>query len=200
MRTSGRSNEVGARVKRVGDTTSVTPKKSTAPGRPPRRFSRRPRYRHPLKTPGSRRFRHHRRLETSADAPTPKNRSLRLRSARKNRCVGAILGRRTDNPQVASGILAQTLAVILEDFSDDIHLIGHQRCVLSYVLSAAYFMRKYLENKLAEGVGFEPTMPCGIPVFKTGAFDRSATPPCYRRILKKSSSVCIATLTRLISP
>ena len=29
----------------------------------------------------------------------------------------------------------------------------------------------------AEGVGFEPTMPCGIPVFKTGAFDRSATPP-----------------------
>ena len=31
--------------------------------------------------------------------------------------------------------------------------------------------------KAAEGVGFEPTMPCGIPVFKTGAFDRSATPP-----------------------
>ncbi len=30
---------------------------------------------------------------------------------------------------------------------------------------------------MAEGVGFEPTMPCGIPVFKTGAFDRSATPP-----------------------
>ena len=29
----------------------------------------------------------------------------------------------------------------------------------------------------AEEVGFEPTMPCGIPVFKTGAFDRSATPP-----------------------
>ena len=33
------------------------------------------------------------------------------------------------------------------------------------------------DNRLAEGVGFEPTMPCGIPVFKTGAFDRSATPP-----------------------
>ncbi len=29
----------------------------------------------------------------------------------------------------------------------------------------------------AEGVGFEPTVPCGTPVFKTGAFDRSATPP-----------------------
>ena len=30
---------------------------------------------------------------------------------------------------------------------------------------------------LAEGVGFEPTIPCGMPVFKTGAFDHSATPP-----------------------
>ena len=32
-------------------------------------------------------------------------------------------------------------------------------------------------SAMAEGVGFEPTMPCGIPVFKTGAIDRSATPP-----------------------
>ena len=30
---------------------------------------------------------------------------------------------------------------------------------------------------VAEGVGFEPTIPCGIPVFKTGAFVRSAIPP-----------------------
>lgn len=30
---------------------------------------------------------------------------------------------------------------------------------------------------MAEGVGFEPTVPCGTPVFKTGAFDHSATPP-----------------------
>ena len=28
-----------------------------------------------------------------------------------------------------------------------------------------------------EGVGFEPTVPFGTPVFKTGAFNRSATPP-----------------------
>ena len=35
-------------------------------------------------------------------------------------------------------------------------------------------------QKLAEGVGFEPTIPCGIPVFKTGAFVRSAIPPCGR--------------------
>ena len=30
---------------------------------------------------------------------------------------------------------------------------------------------------MAEGVGFEPTMPCGMPVFKTGAIDHSTTPP-----------------------
>ena len=30
---------------------------------------------------------------------------------------------------------------------------------------------------LAEAVGFEPTMPCGITVFKTAAFNHSATPP-----------------------
>jgi hypothetical protein len=29
----------------------------------------------------------------------------------------------------------------------------------------------------AEGVGFEPTRACTLPVFKTGAFNRSATPP-----------------------
>ena len=30
---------------------------------------------------------------------------------------------------------------------------------------------------MAEGVGFEPTMPFGMPVFKTGAINRSTTPP-----------------------
>ena len=29
----------------------------------------------------------------------------------------------------------------------------------------------------AEEVGFEPTMDCSIPVFKTGAFVHSAIPP-----------------------
>jgi hypothetical protein len=28
-------------------------------------------------------------------------------------------------------------------------------------------------------VGFEPTIPFGMPVFKTGAFNRSATPPYH---------------------
>lgn len=35
----------------------------------------------------------------------------------------------------------------------------------------------YRDWALAEGVGFEPTVPFGTPVFKTGAFDHSATPP-----------------------
>ena len=29
----------------------------------------------------------------------------------------------------------------------------------------------------AEGVGFEPTRPFGLPVFKTGAINHSTTPP-----------------------
>ena len=32
---------------------------------------------------------------------------------------------------------------------------------------------------LAEGVGFEPTDTFVSPVFKTGAFGRSATPPLF---------------------
>ncbi len=34
-----------------------------------------------------------------------------------------------------------------------------------------------LNNKLAEGVGFEPTRPFGLTVFKTAAIDHSAIPP-----------------------
>ena len=29
---------------------------------------------------------------------------------------------------------------------------------------------------MAEGEGFEPPIPCGIPVFKTGAFNRTRPP------------------------
>ena len=32
-------------------------------------------------------------------------------------------------------------------------------------------------SRMAEGVGIEPTSPFGLPVFKTGAIDRSAIPP-----------------------
>ncbi len=31
--------------------------------------------------------------------------------------------------------------------------------------------------EMAEGQGFEPWMPLDMPVFKTGAFNHSATPP-----------------------
>ena len=34
---------------------------------------------------------------------------------------------------------------------------------------------------MAEGVRFELTRPLGLPVFKTGAINRSATPPEYLR-------------------
>jgi hypothetical protein len=33
------------------------------------------------------------------------------------------------------------------------------------------------ECNMAEGVGFEPTVPCGTAVFKTAALSHSATPP-----------------------
>ena len=33
---------------------------------------------------------------------------------------------------------------------------------------------------LAEAEGFEPPVPCGTPVFKTGTFDHSVTPPELR--------------------
>ena len=38
-------------------------------------------------------------------------------------------------------------------------------------------LRKYLIIRMAEGVRFELTRPFGLPVFKTGAINRSATPP-----------------------
>jgi hypothetical protein len=32
-------------------------------------------------------------------------------------------------------------------------------------------------KQVAEGVGFEPTVPFGTPVFETGTFGHSVTPP-----------------------
>jgi hypothetical protein len=34
-------------------------------------------------------------------------------------------------------------------------------------------------SRMAEGVGFEPTRACALPVFKTGAINRSTTPPVF---------------------
>ena len=50
-----------------------------------------------------------------------------------------------------------------------------------FVMSKRYaswrWVRKYLKMEAAEGVRFELTRPFGLPVFKTGAINRSATPP-----------------------
>ena len=44
-------------------------------------------------------------------------------------------------------------------------------------------MTQFLSHLLiAEAVRFELTVPCGTPVFKTGALNHYATPPCARRI------------------
>jgi hypothetical protein len=48
------------------------------------------------------------------------------------------------------------------------------------VLPIATNRQSKIENrklKMAEGVRFELTRPFGLPVFKTGAINRSATPP-----------------------
>ena len=33
------------------------------------------------------------------------------------------------------------------------------------------------DSEVAEGEGFEPPVPCGTPVFKTGSLNHSDTPP-----------------------
>lgn len=40
---------------------------------------------------------------------------------------------------------------------------------------------------VAEGVGFEPTIPLGITVFKTAAFNHSAIPPIIYEIENTAS-------------
>ena len=44
-------------------------------------------------------------------------------------------------------------------------------------ISYSAFMLHHSSFVKAEGAGFEPTMDCSIPVFKTGAFVHSAIPP-----------------------
>ena len=51
----------------------------------------------------------------------------------------------------------------------------------------AVLRQSNLKMKVAEGVRFELTRPFGLPVFKTGAINRSATPPeshiCGRKFI-----------------
>ena len=45
------------------------------------------------------------------------------------------------------------------------------------VIFLPLFVDLHVKRKVAEGVRFELTRPFGLPVFKTGAINRSATPP-----------------------
>ena len=53
---------------------------------------------------------------------------------------------------------------------------------------------------MAEGEGFEPPVPCGTPVFKTGAFDHSAILPQtrYYKILVKNLQVQIRVVNFIL--
>jgi hypothetical protein len=53
------------------------------------------------------------------------------------------------------------------------------RCSLLTGFQSAIRNRKSA-IELAEGVGFEPTRACALPVFKTGAINHSTTPPRFR--------------------
>ena len=46
------------------------------------------------------------------------------------------------------------------------------------MLNGTRVIVRYLP-KLAEAQGFEPWIPCGMPVFKTGAIDHSAKLPLH---------------------
>jgi hypothetical protein len=48
--------------------------------------------------------------------------------------------------------------------------------LLVFLCGCASRSKSFIIN-VAEGVGFEPTDPCGSPVFKTGAINRSTIPP-----------------------
>src|SRR5690242_14704210 len=57
-------------------------------------------------------------------------------------------------------------------------LVGKGRIsvdVLCHTVMQSPILRSY--SREAEGVRFELTRPFGLPVFKTGAINRSATPP-----------------------
>ena len=62
----------------------------------------------------------------------------------------------------------------------------------------SYIIRIVYQISIAERVRFELTMPCGMPVFETGALDHSATPPVsiVYRTLKQSGNAELASTYR----
>jgi hypothetical protein len=55
--------------------------------------------------------------------------------------------------------------------------------------STDFALIKRLFQNLAEGVGFEPTSPCGLAVFKTAALDQTMRP--FRNRGKYSKNLCL---------
>ena len=51
----------------------------------------------------------------------------------------------------------------------------------------------------AEAEGFEPPVPCGTPVFKTGTFDHSVTPPELRDKNTLSDSITLINNSPLLN-
>src|SRR5438552_8667744 len=60
-------------------------------------------------------------------------------------------------------------------------------------------VRRYLQMKVAEGVRFDLTRPFGLPVFKTGAINRSATPPGKIRSRELCHDVGVEQTSRVVA-
>ena len=58
---------------------------------------------------------------------------------------------------------------------------------LNFRVIEAFRRSGLAEQILAEAQGFEPWIPCGMPVFKTGAIDHSAKLPARRWRLSTGS-------------
>ncbi len=65
------------------------------------------------------------------------------------------------------------------------HLAGEHLQPLGH-LSVIYGTQNQVQCNLAEGVGFEPTVPFGTAVFKTAALNHSAIPPKSLPIIMKA--------------
>src|SRR5271166_2882405 len=79
--------------------------------------------------------------------------------------------------------------------------------LLAFLCRCTFLSKSFIIN-MAEGVGFEPTDPCGSPVFKTGAIDHSAIPPISASRLdhlprwpqRSTESESVAILFALVGP
>ncbi len=63
-------------------------------------------------------------------------------------------------------------------------------------LGASVLERPRWPIGLAEGVGFEPTRACALPVFKTGAINRSTTPPLGSGLCRRAGDNISASAER----